>query len=87
MTTQQNLVAMAETRFRPARVALCGKCNLYCGEDEAGFDCPGNHDDERRQPRLRLRVGYVCLRCEVQPFFPTRDQMLDHQRDHDEEKL
>ena len=71
-----------EAECLAARVALCGSCETYLPEDEAGTPCPMEHDDGTH--RTRLRVGFVCTVCEHRPFFPTHDHALDHHREHRE---
>ena len=56
------------------RVAYCSSCPVYVEEAEIGHLCPFG-DCNRK---LRLRVGYICQRCEEQPIFFTPASFLNH---------
>ena len=52
---------MTTTKPVKQRVALCRACLVYVGPEEAGQRCPVIDCEHR----LRLRLGYICRRCET----------------------
>ena len=67
---------MISVRVLPnkTRVAWCRACEVYCGEQEIGGPCPFLDCS----CRLRVRVGYICPKCECNTIFFTRKEFLEH---------
>ena len=75
---------MTTTKPVKQRVAFCRACLVYVGPEEAGQQCPVGDCEHR----LRLRLGYICQRCETcSPewcFWFDKAAYLQHLDEHHE---